>query len=350
MARTRPEGEAIRRDVTVEERAIIEAIATRPGFDATTKQRAAILWAILSGGNRLSAAVAQGTRRETARSWARKFEEESWKALLNIQAPRGGDFLARYDQGYWAEHLVKECLEASTTARPIPYGTSRSEPFTSLAAFRVYRETEFLLQAWSARRHWKRPDLLIIPRAFLTENYGNDLHDPGLKTLDNDRCAEHVAAATAAIEVETSLWIVSRARASNVALSFTVKDEDLESLRNWITDNRVPLYIIQVFYDEVYILPFTTVEQVIALPAEDPRRVVARVDDETNKRTYFVPLSEGILLGRLSPEPEVEGKVFKAENGRVTVYGRLSGSSINVVEQGTFDSLIRGTLGSPGSG
>lgn len=123
--------------------------------------------------------------------------------------------------------------------------------------------------------------------------------------------------AKAAIEVETSLWEVRR---TAVQLSFTVKKEDLEALRNWVSANGVPLFVVQVFYDCAYVLPFATPEEVIRLPATDPRNVAAKPDRTTKKETYKVPLSEGVLLGNI-PEPDVEGKVFKAPNGRVTVYG-----------------------------
>jgi Helix-turn-helix domain/AccI restriction endonuclease len=344
MPKRRPETDAIERVVAVEELAILEAIAGETAFDERTQKRAQLILAILRGGNRLSAASTLGVSRDTARGWARKFQENGWKALITVQAPRGGDFLARYDQGFWAERLTLACFEQNPIARPIPYGTSRSEPFTDLHTFRVYRETEFLLQAWSAMRHWKRPDLLLIPRDYLRTAHGNDAYTPDLKHADNDRCRPYVQQAKAAIEVETSLWVVSRALAAGVNLSFTIKNEDLQALRNWVADNGVPLFIVQVFYDQAYILAFSTVEEVIALPEEDDRHVAASVDPETNKSTYFVPLSEGRLLGTVEPEPEVEGRVFKAPNGRVTVYGRLTGSSIVVADEGILAQLAEGTL------
>jgi len=43
---------------------------------------------------------------------------------------------------------------------------------------------------------------------------------------------------------------------------------------------------------------------------------------------HKVPLEEGVLLGTIA-EPDVEGQVFKAPNGRVTVYARLVGSEIS---------------------
>jgi hypothetical protein len=58
---------------------------------------------------------------------------------------------------------------------------------------------------------------------------------------------------------------------------------------------------------------------------------------------YMVPLGEGILLGDIR-EPDVEGKVFKAPNGKVTVYGRLSGSAIEPAGMTVLEQLAEGTL------
>jgi len=276
----------------------------------------------------------------TAAKWVDQYNAGGWQSLLSVQAPRGGDFLAGYDQGYWAERLVRTCLDLSRTTRAVPYGTSRSEPFTDMEAFRAYAVNEFLLQAWSGAGRWKRPDLLLIPRGVLRREKGNDTWTPDLKHLDNTHCDPYVQSAAAAVEVETSLWQV---QVATVPLSFTIKDEDLGALRNWTQASDTPLYIVQVFYDQAYVLAFETLERLIGLPADDPGRVSPEVDPTTNKATYKVPLQEGSLLGNIQ-EPEVEGKVFKAANGRVTVYGRLTGSAIDVANTEILEGLARGCL------
>ena len=40
-------------------------------------------------------------------------------------------------------------------------------------------------------------------------------------------------------------------------------------------------------------------------------------------------MSEGLRVGSIA-EPDVEGCVYKAANGKVTAYGRLTGSQIGV--------------------
>lgn len=323
-----------------QDRAVLEAMVTGHGGDDKTRARAKLILAMTAGADLEAGARQAALSVHTAKDKVRQFNAGGWKALLTVTAPRGGDFLARYDQGYWAERLTRGCLDRSTRYRAIPYGTSRSEPFTDMQSFRQHMETEFLLQAWAAGGRWKRPDLLTIPRDALRAEQGNDAWTPDLQHMDNDHCRTYVEQATAAIEVETSLWQVSRA---TVPLSFTVKDEDLEVLRNWVRANGAPLLIVQVFYDCAYVLPFSTLEGVIRLPATNPRHVAAKPDRITKKDTYRVPLSEGKRLGDIA-EPDVEGKVFKAPNGKVTVYGRLTGSTIEPTDLALLERLAAGTL------
>lgn len=323
-----------------EEHVYLEAMATDTGLDKHTRARASLILSLSDGADLKTAAAVAGISEPTARNKVKDFNSGGWKSLLSVMAPRGGDFLARYDQGYWAERLTQDYLDQSATHRAVAYGTSRSEPFSDLRSFRKYKESEFQLQAWSAKGSWKRPDLLMIPRDLLKEEMGNDTWTPDLRHVDNEHCSHYVEKAAAAIEVETSLWQVDKA---TIKLSFTVKVEDLEALRNWVKANEVPLFIVQVFYDSVYALPFATLEEVIALPKSNPRHVSPKPDRITKKDTYMIPLSEGVLLGKIA-EPDVEGKIYKAPNGRVTVYGRLSGSAIDMVSREVLERLATGEL------
>lgn len=230
--------------ITPEEEKILETMASVAGGDEKTRKRALTVLAFLRTNDLSTAVKASGLSKPTVKKILLEFASKGWQGLLSVSAPRGGDFLARYDQGFWAERLVRGYLDNSVTQRPIPYGTSRSEPFTDMQTFKSYAVNEALLQTWSAGQRWKRPDLLLIPRLLLREKEGTDTWTPHLLHWDNDRCAEYVGAASAAIEVETSLWQVKKA---GVQLSFTVKEEDLPPLRNWVKANKVPLFIVQVF-------------------------------------------------------------------------------------------------------
>jgi hypothetical protein len=113
-----------------------------------------------------------------------------------------------------------------------------------------------------------------------------------------------------------------------------ITEEAFDIFGSWMT---------HVGYDQAYALPFATLEHVIALSEDDPRRVPGKLDRITKKVTYMVPLAEGVLLGDIA-EPDVEGKVFKAPNGRVTVYGRLTGSAIDVTDSRVLEKLAAGKL------
>ncbi len=330
----------MKRQPAPDEIELLRAMARDQTIDERTRKKAIAVLSYLRNNDYSQAAKEAGVGVPTARNYLAIFEQDGWQGLITVPPPRGGDFLARYDQGYWAERLTRVFLDTSRDHRAIPYGTSRSEPFTNLDTFREYAVNEFLLQAWSSGQRWKRPDLLLVPRQLLCESRGNDRWTPDLIHWNNEYCEPYITRATAAIEVETSLWQVSRA---TIQLSFTVKHEDLEVLRAWVGTTSVPLYIFQVFYDQAYVIPFSKVEYLIAPESPPDRRITAEVDRFTGKATYRIPLSEGKKVGDI-PEPDVEGRVYKAPNGRVTVYGRLTGSRIDMVSRDRLESIASGTL------
>ena len=92
-----------------------------------------------------------------------------------------------------------------------------------------------------------------------------------------------------------------------------------------------------------YVLPFDTLEAMIRLPADDPRHVAPKKDRFTKKDTYKVPLTEGVLIGKIR-EPEVEGRIFTADNGKVTIYGRLKETTIDAVSPAIVAAIAAGTL------
>ncbi|HUE69279.1 MAG TPA: hypothetical protein VMP01_00155 [Pirellulaceae bacterium] len=231
------------RPTSVDEHQFLEAMAEGHGPDRFAAKRARFILALLESGDVRVARKQSAMDSAGARRWIQAYNAAGWKGLLSIQSPRGGDFLARYDNGYWAERLVANLFNSDAAHRVIPYGTSRSEPFTDAAAFRQYALNEFALQAWSASGRWKRPDLLSLPRRVLIEERGNDLWTPDLQHWDNAQCDGYLRRADSAFEVETSLWDVRKAIAAEVPLSFTVKDEDLEALKRWINTAGKPLYI-----------------------------------------------------------------------------------------------------------
>src|SRR5688572_13516396 len=113
--------------ITPEEEEILETMAADGGADVKTQKRALAVLTFIRSNDLNAAAKASALSRPTVKKILLKFEEQNWQGLLSVLSPRGGDFLARYDQGFWAERIVRGYLEGSVTQRPIPYGTSRSE-------------------------------------------------------------------------------------------------------------------------------------------------------------------------------------------------------------------------------
>jgi hypothetical protein len=146
---------------------LLTAMAGDAATDDRTRKRATAVVRYLNTGDVSQAAKAASVSKPTARKYIKAFDEGGWQALITVLSPRGGDFLARCDQGFWAERLARVYLDNSRDYRAIPYGTSRSEPFTDMKTFREYAVNEFLLQAWSVAGRWKRPDLLLVPRSVL---------------------------------------------------------------------------------------------------------------------------------------------------------------------------------------
>ena len=327
-------------EITTKELRILEAISTYEGYDKKIGKRAKAILAYGRATDEKIAAKESDLTVQTFRKVLDSYKKSGWQALITVQAPRGGDFLARYDQGFWAEKLTRRYLDASKSHRAVPYGTSRSKPFSDMKLFREYTINEMMLQSWSEGTRWKRPDLIMLPRQALAGKRSNANWIPDLIHRGNPYCKSYIELASAAIEVETSLWLASQA---TVSLSFTVKDEDLEALRSWVSLHKKPLYIIQVFYDQAHVLSFSRLEYLIGSQADDNERVLPKVDRVTNKNTYMVPLRNGYKLGDIS-KPKVKGRIFKADNGKITVYAQLMGSDIAIHNHDVLDQIANGTL------
>src|SRR5437867_2331889 len=94
------------RTTSADERQFLQAMAEGHGPDRHAAKRAKFILALLESGDLKAARKQTGMDSTGARRWLEAYNSDGWRGLLTIQSPRGGDFLARYDNGYWAEHLV----------------------------------------------------------------------------------------------------------------------------------------------------------------------------------------------------------------------------------------------------
>ena len=119
-------------EITGEEHELLRVMASDVAMDERTRARARAILAFLQSKKTSVAAERSDLSVSTVRKTIGRFNRSGWQGLITVPFPRGGDFLSRYDQGYWAERLARAYLDNSRDYRAIPYGTSRSEPSTDL--------------------------------------------------------------------------------------------------------------------------------------------------------------------------------------------------------------------------
>jgi hypothetical protein len=171
----------------------------------------------------------------------------------------------RWSQGVWSERRLLEAVNTTESFFAIPYGPSGVAPTDDVKAFELYFER--LEKAGLGRL--KRPDLLVFKisdKSFIS-NFLNELGgSEELPFIREHELQPLLSKAVIAVECETSLWVAGKMPhygkdmrkqkrldgklgfAKNAVLpTVIIKDEDIEPLRNWQIENRVPIHIWHVF-------------------------------------------------------------------------------------------------------
>jgi len=249
--------------------------------------------------------------------------------------PRGFDFLARWSQGAWAESKVIETVNASSDLLAVHYGPSRGDPvsYNEFSAWKKFFE-EYRLKL---EARGKRPDILVFQKDLLQATREDLKLIDQLPDLDEQDSAKFVRLSSAALEVETSLWKARKALQFGKELSFTLKEEDMDRLNQWQEAHHKPLFIVQMFYDSAYIIPYSRVKQLIS----EGLVKKAEKDRKTGKVTYNVPLSMGLEFALLVEAPLVEPRVLENEKGLVMAYVVFNGGRFELTEQGL--AVLRST-------
>jgi len=249
-------------------------------------------------------------------------------------APRGVDFFVNWSQGSWAERRVKESINAVDGYTAIQYGPSRGEPFQSLEEFERYSEQyEDALDEYD----YKRPDILVFRDEVLdkfTEEEREVIRDG---KVSDTRHGEIIASACAGIEVETSLWKIRRKQELGDSLSITVKKEDYQPLTDWIDEWNVPIFVLQVFFDDAYIVQFDSLSDPVRQKEESKRSSVTgfrrRKNSDTSKVTYYVDVLKfpGIAqFGEFVDSPDVDARFLERDDGKVMPYVAFSDGKIKI--------------------
>lgn len=239
--------------------------------------------------------------------------------------PRRLDFYIRWSMGNWAEEITykfgEEVLNPLFNLRLYRYGYSAGRIPESLDEF------EEILKERERLEYGKRPNFLIFKGEFADENH------PVLSQLmrkPEDEIAPLVEKALAAVEVEQSMWSAKRAREAGITLGFTVKEEDLPGLREWVDKYGKKIIVFQVFLDELH---GAFLDEVI-------RKGRKRKDPTTKKETYFLPASEETRLADVE-NVSIEAKAWFTEEGKLVPFVAFKEGRFRDVNKKTLERLFK---------
>jgi len=270
--------------------------------------------------------------------------------LLNPRRLRGSDFLMRWSQGKWSEERIVQAVDETGRYFALPYGPSSTAPDEDVQAFELYFER--LQQAGLGQL--KRPDLLIFPArekpqvAKAVERVGGIEELPFTR---QDRLGTMVRRAVLAIECETSLWVTRqmpdygrelkpmRRLGGRLGLpkgavvpTVIVKEEDRGRLREWETQNAVPVHIWHVFYDLAFGISFGTFETLVETGLVEPRHQVFQAPGgaTTTKVTYNCYYHHAYRLAEAREEPKLVADYIADRNGHILPYVRFEGGAMEL--------------------
>lgn len=157
----------------------------------------------------------------------------------------------------------------------------------------------------------KRPDLLIFDR-----NTISNLKLPDdISELEPTPLAEIAKKAIAGLEVRSSKYLAAQYRkVKQKEQSFTPKLEDIPILTHWIAEHGISCFYVQVFFDEVHMISFETILQIIQDTGD---KYIDQKERNQMKKTFYLPVTLGIQIGQIVNPP-----VWKAEQ-KCTADGRI---------------------------
>lgn len=230
------------------------------------------------------------------------------------------DFLINRQLGDWIESLLRtsfnQQFEEHKAAR---YGAGGN----LIAGDAGFREM-FTDYHTEIKTIGKRPDLLIFNR----ENFGRLHLSDDISESEPPRLSEIARAATRAMEVRSSRYLAAVYRqVKGREQSFTPKLEDLPILTHWIVEHGVPCFYTQVFFDEVHMISFLKILQIIR---ETGDQYIDQVERNQGKSTFYIPVSEGALIGQIVEAPIWEAGVKSMNDGRIIIYATPHGGRMDL--------------------
>lgn len=238
---------------------VLRRLASLPNIRPSEKHRADHLKSISDRGlatfvNRKGAGVVKETLQ-----LVREFTAHGAKAILMVGPQRGGDFLNNQLRGQWAERVVLSMKVDGAVLLPLgPSGAAMPGEQDHREVVMTFREIQLF--------EGKRPDIIV----FRTEDW--DALEPTAREMVQSwprrrllpKDESLLRKGLCGIEVKNSTWHYSKRReAGGGPLAITVKEEEVEVLREWSRTYGVPILFSQVLFDEIYCMSFQRMVEAI---------------------------------------------------------------------------------------
>ncbi len=109
-------------------------------------------------------------------------------------------------------------------------------------------------------------------------------------------------------------------------LSFTPKAEDIYAIYKWIKIFSVPHYYIQVFFDQVYAIPFKKILEIISDSSNENKIFFVEKNAKNQfKTTIHIDISQGFQLAEKIDFPDHWSESKELERGRLLFYVTFKG-------------------------
>ncbi|MFH1077558.1 MAG: AccI family restriction endonuclease [Pseudomonadota bacterium] len=284
----------------------------------------------------------------------RGIKEIIWNDFwLNPRKLRGSDFLMRWSQGAWSENRVIEAVKDTGKYFAVPYGPSGTAPSGDVRAFELYFER---LEA-AGLGGIKRPDLLVFKKedeTFVAE-FLSDMGGEGeLPFIPENKLEPMVKKALIAVECENSLWVADKMPAYGATLkpqkrlcgklglpksavlpTVIIKEEDLEPLKKWQSQNNKKIHVWHVFFDRAYGLAFDESERLVTDGLILPTIQVFQAPGgaTTSKAIYKYYYLYAYPLGISKAAPKLIADCIQDKNGHILPYVRFEGGSLELTKE-----------------
>lgn len=243
------------------------------------------------------------------------------------------NFAINREQGVWAESILMDGLRRSIGSKydVVKYGRSDSIMAGEDGFKAFYEHYQDELDGIG-----KRPDLLILPSG-VAGNLDISGDDPG----GPDGCVNR---SVLGIEVRSSSYMAKKyMKTKQKDVSFTPKVEDLQTVAKWIHTYDIPHYYAQVFFDEVHVISFRSILEVIL---HDKKNYSINKNARNQfKDTIHINISSGRRWGKILIPPTHESERKELNAGRLIHYVKF-GNGIVELDGDVTNSLIAEALGS----